>query len=258
MSDAEQLARTAQGWDEAAAGYDAYFVPRFAPWVDAAIQALIAEPIPDGSVLVPCCGPFPEAGTLVEHFPDREIVGLDLSEGMVARARERVARWPQVRAVEGDAATLDDRWAGQCAAVLSVFGLQALPDPAAALGSWLGALRPGGRLAVVFWPDVTEDDGPFTLLDQVLRPHFPPADDSDETRLAGVGPLDRDEPIAFPITHPSAAAYFDAVTSSGPLRPLAIERGDEFIEQLRAEYLRRAPSGEWRHTPRARLVVAGR
>jgi trans-aconitate methyltransferase len=259
VSRAEELARTAQGWDAAASGYEAYFVPRFAPWVDAAVQALIAEPLPGGPLLVPCCGPFPEAGALVEQFPDREIVGLDLSAGMVARARERVARWPQVRVVEGDAATLDDRWTGQCAAVLSVFGLQALPEPDAALRSWLGALRPGGRLAVVFWPDVTEDDGPFALIDQVLLPHRQPDDDTAwETRLPAAGLFERDELIAFPITHPSAAAYFDAFAYAGPMRALANERGKAFVDQLRAEYVRGAPTGEWRHNPRGRLVVAGR
>lgn len=266
----EQLARIARGWDAAAAGYEAYFVPRFAPWVDAAVQALSAAPVPhgpvlqgpvlQGPVLVPCCGPFPEADALVERFPDRPIVGLDLSAGMVARARDRVARWPQVSVVEGDAATLDDRWTGQCAAVLSVFGLQQLPEPDAALRSWMGALRPGGRLVVVFWPESAEDEGPFALIDEVLRPHLPPGEDTWGARLAdavtALGTLERDEPIAFPIVHPSAAAYFDAFAYAGPLRATAIVRGEAFVDRVRAEYLRQAPAGEWRHTPWARMIVA--
>lgn len=32
----------AQGWDEAANDYDAYFLPRVAPWVDAAAEAITA------------------------------------------------------------------------------------------------------------------------------------------------------------------------------------------------------------------------
>src|SRR5262249_2239789 len=134
-----------------------------------------------------------------------------------------------------------------------------LPEPDAALRSWLGALRPGGRLSVVFWPESTEDDGPFALIDEVQRPYREPGDDDAwETRLAAGGSFERDEPIAFPITHPSAAAYFDAFAYAGPLRALAIARGDAFVDELRAQYLRRAPTGEWRHTPRARLIVATR
>lgn len=155
----------ARGWDAAAEGYDAYYVPRFAPWVADAVRAATESPLPDGPVLVPCCGTFPELPVLAEHLPGREIVGIDLSEGMVRVAR---ARYPGARVLVGDAAALAPRWAGACAAVVSVFGLQQLPDPAGALRSWAAALRPGGRLSVVFWPGRTEEDGPFALMSEVL------------------------------------------------------------------------------------------
>ncbi|MEJ3656563.1 hypothetical protein WEH80_26700 [Actinomycetes bacterium KLBMP 9759] len=76
---ADHLARVAHGWDEAAAGYETFFVPRFAPRVAAAVRAITAEVLPDGPVLVPCCGTFPELGLLVEHCPGRAMVGIDLS-----------------------------------------------------------------------------------------------------------------------------------------------------------------------------------
>lgn len=81
----ERLSRTARGWDEAADGYRAYFVPRFAPWVKAAVEA-VAE-VPDGPILVPCCGTFPELDLLGPRFPGRAIVGIDLSAEMVRLAR---------------------------------------------------------------------------------------------------------------------------------------------------------------------------
>jgi len=261
---ADQLAQVARGWDEAADGYDAYFVPRFAPWVDAAVQVLTAAPIPDGPILVPCCGPFPELDPLVEHFPDREIVGIDLSAGMVARARARAAgQRSSVRVVQGDASTLDPQWSGRCAAVLSVFGLQQLPEPDLAIRSWVAALRPSGRLSVVFWPDVTELDGPFARIGAVVDPHEPPGGSSWEHRLglaiAALGAvIERDEQVAYPITHPSASAYFEAFTWSGPGRALATARGETFVDRLRAEFLRGAPDGEWTHRPAARLIVARR
>ena len=261
---ADQLTRVARGWDDAADGYDEYFVPRFAPWVDAAVRVITADPIPDGPILVPCCGPFPELDLLVAHFPDRDIVGNDLSAGMVARARMRpAAQRSSVRVVQGDASTLDPQWSRRCAAVLSVFGLQQLPEPDLAIQSWVAALRPSGRLSVVFWPDLTELDGPFARMGAVVDPHVPPGDSSWEHRLVPAitalgAMLERDEQLGYPITHPSASAYFEAFTRSGPGRALATARGEAFVDQLRVEFLRGAPDGEWTHRPGARLIVARR
>jgi hypothetical protein len=65
-------------------------------------------------------------------------------------------------------------------------------------------------------------------------------------------------PAQASITHPDAATFFDAHVRSGPLRPLADEKGPAFVERLRAEFLRRAPAGEWLHRPNARHVVVVR
>lgn len=264
MSDhAEQLDRLARGWDEAADGYEAYFVPRFSPWVEAAVEAITAAELPDGPILVPCCGTFPELDALTRHFPDREIVGIDLSAGMVRRARERAASWPRVSVVHGDASTLDPQWSGRCAAVVSVFGLQQLPDPDVAVRSWATALQPAGRLSVVFWPDGTELDGPFALMSDVVRAHIPAGDRSWENRLAATltslgAVIERDEQPSHAMPHADASSFFDAFTRSGPMRALAIARGDAFVEGLRTEFLSRAPEGAWTHHPHARLIVARR
>jgi len=252
---AEHLARVARGWDEAAGGYEAYYVPRFAPWVASAVRALPAE-LPGGPVLVPCCGTFPELDVLTGHLPGREIVGIDLSAGMAARARTRAAGNSLVRVVEGDASELEP---ASAAAVVSVFGLQQLPEPDAALRSWTGALRPGGVLSVVYWPHSTEPGGPFTVLSDVLREHVPAGDRSWEERLLPASRstvLERDEPLSFPMVHPDADTFFTAHTRSGPMRPLASMRGEEFIAALREEFLRKSPKGEWRHRPTARHIVA--
>lgn len=258
---AERLARIAQGWNEAAAGYEAYWVPRFAPWVHAAVDALVASPLPDGPILVPCCGTFPELDELIRHFPDREVVGIDLSSGMVGMARERAAPWPNVTVVEGDASTLDPRWTDVCAGVLSVFGLQQLPSPSAALRSWSAALRPGGRLSVVYWPDVAEVDGPFAAVRNVVNPSAgdTPAPDGSANAVESAGlTVERDDDLAFEITHPSAARFIDAYTESGPMRALAISRGPAYIDDVRLRFLRGAPSGEWRHRPKGHHIVAHR
>ncbi|MER7249347.1 class I SAM-dependent methyltransferase [Kribbella sp. NPDC000426] len=251
----DRLARLARSWDEAAEGYEQYFVPRFAPWVEVAVDAV--HTIPFGTVLVPCCGTFPELELLAPRFPDRRIVGIDLSAEMVRLATLRAAGVggdSVVEVVQGDAAAVDPGWAA--AAVVSVFGLQQLPDPAAAIRSWYDALRPGGRLCVVYWPEFAEETGPFALLDEVMDGR---RDRSWEDALVPAldgAVIERDELVSYRMVHPSAAAYFDAADRSGPLRATALARGDEYIAELRAKYLAKAPAGEWVHHPQARLISA--
>ncbi|MEV6283052.1 methyltransferase domain-containing protein [Kribbella sp. NPDC051770] len=240
----------ARAWDEAADGYEQYFVPRFRPWVEAAVAEL--GDLPPGPILVPCCGTFPELDLLLEQFPNREIVGIDLSAGMVELARQRASGHDLVSLVEGDAATLDPQWHRACSAVVSVFGLQQLPDPQQALSSWYDALRSEGRLSVVYWPSVTEEDGPFSQMKALLRPGAPAAEEDP----AAVLTLDRDELVRFPITHDDAATFFEAYAHSGPMRATANARGAAYVEDLRAKFLQQAPDGEWTHRPAARLISA--
>lgn len=260
----ERRARLARAWDEAAPGYEQYFVPRFAPWVATAVDALNSRPeVPAGPILVPCCGTFPELPALLQDHSGREIVGIDLSEGMVRLARQRAAGRPNVQVVEGDATELCSRWPGRSAGVVSVFGLQQLPDPGRALSDWVGTLRPGGRLSVVFWPSPTESVGPFALLDRVLAGRRPAADDSWQGRLAdhltsGGATVERDESLTFEMSHPDAATFWAAMTDGGPLRALVIARGEAFMSDLRQRFMELAPSGPWRHSPRARWIVATR
>jgi len=238
----DRAERIARWWDRAAAGYDAYFVPRFAPWVRVAVEAL--DNIPDGPIVVPCCGTFPELDALLERWPDREIVGIDLSGGMVDLARKRAAGRPNVTVVQGDAATLEP---DTYAAVVSVFGLQQLPAPADAIRSWAAALRTGGRLSVVYWPDIIETEGPFALLRNDNSDSAWEAQLAEEVTAAGAR-LERDEHPAFDMSHVDARTFIDAYTKAGP--------GSDYDQ--RDDFLRRAPEGEWHHRPRARLIVATR
>lgn len=262
-ADADRRALLARAWDEAAPEYERYFVPRFAPWVATAVRAVTEAALPPGPILVPCCGTFPELPALVASQPDREIVGVELSAGMVRLARQRAAGSPRARVIQGDAVELDPQWMGTCAAVVSVFGLQQLPDPQAAMATWISALRPGGRLSVMYWPAGTEQDGPYALLDRVLAGHRPPSDAAWPDRLSEVvtaagGIVERDEYRAFPIEHPDAETFWTAMVDGGPLHSLAITRGKAFIRARGREFLAMAPRGPWRHQPQARWIVAHR
>jgi SAM-dependent methyltransferase len=260
--ESDQLESLARAWDEAATEYERYFVPRFAPWVTTAVDAL-PDALPPGPILVPCCGTFPELPALASTHPGREIVGIDLSPGMVGLARDRAASWPSASARVGDATRLSDDWPGTSAGVVSVFGLQQLPDAPAAIADWAATLRPGGVLSVVYWPAAVEADGPFALLDRVLASHRKPGDGAWEAHLdaavvAAGATVVRHVDLSHPMSHPDATTFWEAMTTGGPLRALANARGEDFIRMAGAEFVRLAPSGPWRHRPRAGWIVARR
>jgi ubiquinone/menaquinone biosynthesis C-methylase UbiE len=89
-------------------------------------------------------------GLNVPFYPgDVDLTGLDLSDGMLAIARERVAGLGRdVTLRQGDAHALpfpDNTFD----TVVCTFGLCAIPDDDRALGEMVRVLRPGGRLILV-------------------------------------------------------------------------------------------------------------
>jgi ubiquinone/menaquinone biosynthesis C-methylase UbiE len=87
-----------------------------------------------------------------------EATGIDLSRPMLDRARQRLRSVPATaELLVGDAAALDVPTGSFDAAILNLV-LSVVPDPVAALGEAMRALRPGGR-AVVF--DKFAPDGRF-------------------------------------------------------------------------------------------------
>ncbi|HEY0467108.1 MAG TPA: methyltransferase domain-containing protein [Polyangiaceae bacterium] len=251
-------------WDEAAQGYDAYFSPRFAPYLATALGALIggARDLPSsGCIVVPCAGPGRELGPLARAFPARRILASDLSGEMVKLARARNARFANV-SVERDDATQLSKPESEVAAVFSVFGLQLLPKPADALALWLKLLQPKGLAAVVYWPRDTDEDGPFDTMHRLLAESMT-IDGSWQTELeasarAASAHVREDVRIAFEIQHDSAHDLWQALTRLGPLRALAFARGQAFVDQLGTRFAAEFPAGPLRHTPEARLLLIER
>jgi SAM-dependent methyltransferase len=99
-------------------------------------------------------------------------VGIDLSAGILDRARQRAAaRASHAEFVHGDAAshpfppaTFD--------AVISRFGIQHFDDPVAAFTHLAGLLVPGGRLSFVTW-QAAERNAWASLPDAVVARHVP-------------------------------------------------------------------------------------
>ncbi len=82
--------------------------------------------------------------------PGGKILGIDLSEGMLATAkikaaRARLADRVEFRRMDAEALQLEDQ---SCDVVLSLFALLHIPNPRAALTEMFRVLRPGGRLVL--------------------------------------------------------------------------------------------------------------
>ncbi len=94
------------------------------------------------------------AAELRTRYPDAEVVGLDASAKMLARAEGKLAH-TRVRLVHGDASALpfDD---GSFDAATVAFGLRNFPDRPLGLRQMARVVRPGGLVAVL---ELTEPQG---------------------------------------------------------------------------------------------------
>jgi ubiquinone/menaquinone biosynthesis C-methylase UbiE len=81
--------------------------------------------------------------------PGGRIVGVDLTDAMLARAKERIAAngWGNVSLVQADAADYD--FPAEADAILSTYALTQVPGRAAVIAHGVAALSAGGRLAVL-------------------------------------------------------------------------------------------------------------
>jgi SAM-dependent methyltransferase len=108
------------------------------------------------SVLDIGCGCGATSLQLAERVgPGGSVTGLDVSEPMLARARERADECglAQLEFVSGDAQTFAFE-AGSHDLVFSRFGVMFFQDPTAAFANLRTALRPGGRVAFACWQEV--------------------------------------------------------------------------------------------------------
>jgi SAM-dependent methyltransferase len=84
------------------------------------------------------------------------VVGADVSEAMIGRARERTTHLPQVETLCADAARF--RFPAQSFDLMfSRFGVMFFGDPVAAFAHLRGALKPDGRLVFACWRPIDEN-----------------------------------------------------------------------------------------------------
>ncbi|WP_224269985.1 class I SAM-dependent methyltransferase [Haloprofundus salinisoli] len=111
--------------------------------------AAALDPQPGDTVVEMGCGTGANFAYLRERVGSSgAVVGVDFSPGMLAVARERVARegWENVHVVRADATKPP---LGEADAVVASFVSGMLADPAAVVGDWAGLVGPGGRLALL-------------------------------------------------------------------------------------------------------------
>ncbi len=131
---------------EAAAEYDRAFAhvsSHFLPFVFRA-----ARLVPGHRVLDVATGTGISAkGALDAVGPSGSVLATDISQEMVAKARERLSQFPNaaVTLEDGQALSFPD---ASFDAVMCSLGLMFFPEPARGLASFHRVLRPGGRAAV--------------------------------------------------------------------------------------------------------------
>lgn len=125
--------------------YDLLFKKIFEPGRIAAVR-LLGTPL-RGRVLEVGIG---TGLNLPFYPPDIELVGIDLSEGMLRKAQEKVAelRMPRVTLKVMDAAAMDfvD---GEFDATLATYVISAVPDPVAVLREMRRVTKPGGAIVIL-------------------------------------------------------------------------------------------------------------
>ena len=258
----------ASSWTSAAEGYDELFVPRFAPWTKDALAALTsrAASLPPGGGLAPCCGPGQELPAIAEALgAARPVVGVDLAPGMIEIAQQRAAACGEhVSAVVGDAMAPPP---GPHAVVLSVFGLQQLPDPAAALAAWVGSLAPEGLAIICFWPGTVEEAGPWARWGALLKDKLGSSKrgpDGWEAALvaaaeAAGGEVLEDRLISHEMVWDSPGAFWEGMTRAGPWHAQRLRHSDGFVDGLREEFCSVYAADEpVAHSPNARMIVVRR
>ena len=139
------------GWDLAAADYEMLWQAQLA---DAQTALLAAAGLRGGErVLDVACGTGLVSFAAARAVdPAGDVLGVDLSGGMVDAARERglqrdVSNATFVR-MDAEALALPD---ASFDVVLCALGLMYVPDPEQALREMRRVLRPGGRLVVAVW-----------------------------------------------------------------------------------------------------------
>ena len=183
--------RAAVTWTAMQDRLDTMFVPLTARAVDAAAPASGERVIDVG------CGCGATVLELARRVgPDGRVVGVDVSEPMAARARERIAAagLANAQVMVSDASTHNFE-TGAADLLFSRFGVMFFADPAAAFANLRRAVRRDGRLLFACWRPMAENDW-FKVPAQAAAHLLPPGP-----------PVDPDAPGPFAFANPDRVRH---------------------------------------------------
>lgn len=172
--DLARVARVHTTFDLAADGYDGPALVFFES-ISREVVALL-EIHPTSHVLdVPCGTGHAVRAVLDVLDAEGTVVGIDISQPMLTRARSRIGSDPRVQFRLGDLRSLDEAPTSHDL-VLCVFGIFFVPNMANALRGLWNLVAPGGRLVVVTWApnDMAPLKQTFMLRVHELRPDLVP------------------------------------------------------------------------------------
>ena len=146
MSDAH--ARIARWWDDDATVYDDAAGHAMSDPIEAAAWRRVLErTLPAAPSEVLDVGTGTGSLALLAAELGHAVTGVDLSEGMLARAKDKASRADLPIAFVH--APAEDPPAGPFDVIMERHVLWTIPDPVAALSAWRSVTRPGGRLVVL-------------------------------------------------------------------------------------------------------------
>lgn len=254
-------------WDRAAQGYVEEWMPRFVPYhMDLIREVKLA---PGQRVLVAAAGPGAEVLAAAREVGDTGLVrALDSSAMMASICKEKVdaAGLANVTVVQGDASEVDG---GPWDAILCAFGLWQLEDRVSVLKSWRSALANNGKVAILTWGPVEEDD----LFERVARclAHCEPEiaspnpksfalrDPMNEMFEAADLVMVRHTIVRHTLSFKSAEAFITALKESCTWRKVWEEVGDARMAKVAARFygLVGGPDATLAWSPPATLAIAG-
>jgi ubiquinone/menaquinone biosynthesis C-methylase UbiE len=242
------------GWDLAAVDYESLWQAQLAE-AQGALLALASPAVGERVVDIACGTGLVSFGAARAVGPKGHVLGIDLSERMVATAerRARELKLPNCRFSRMDAETLALPDASIDVA-LCALGLMYMPDPEQALREMYRVLRPGGRVSLAVWGERSKCgwSAIFPIIDDEVASEVCPlffrlGEQDALARLcadAKFGDI-RHRRITATLTFSDADEACDAAFVGGPVA-LAWSRFDaEVRARVRARYLNAIES--WRH-----------
>lgn len=125
-------------------------------YLEGTMQVALRALCPDGSerILDVACGTGELERRIMDVHPAQAIVGVDITEAMLQRARSKLAAWPHVVFYQADSTALPfPNESFDCVITCSAFHYMRTPERV--IAEFMRVLSPGGRMILLDW---TTDD----------------------------------------------------------------------------------------------------